>query len=398
MGVKVREKVKGSKVYWLFIDHNGKRKAKRVGDKKAAELAAIKIQAKLAEGDASVFSPAAAPVPTFKQYADRWLDGIAGLGCQASTLDQYRRRLETRIIPHFGPLPLTAITRERVKALAAAEFRAGSCIRKGRPISPKTVEDFMTTLVSVLNSAVDDGLIPSNPATRWGKVIRRDKAEVEEIEVFTPDELAGLLSIAERDDPAHYPFLLCLARTGMRLGEAMALRWEDVDWANRVILVRRSTRRGQTKVTKNGKARRLDMSQQLGDVLRGWKSLQEAEAAVEGRELPLAIFPTMATDVRAQDTFRRVVWAPLLRRAELRYRKPHTLRHTFASILIQTGDPGVITYVQNQLGHHSAAFTLTVYGHFIPRAGYRVVDRLDDATNRNPGATSETAIPVLAGK
>jgi integrase len=57
MGVRVREKVKGSKVYWLFINHHGRRKAKRVGDKKAAELAATKIRAKLAEGDRGYRNP-----------------------------------------------------------------------------------------------------------------------------------------------------------------------------------------------------------------------------------------------------------------------------------------------------------------------------------------------------
>jgi integrase len=69
----------------------------------------------------------------------------------------------------------------------------------------------------------------------------------------------------------------------------------------------------------------------------------------------------------------------------LRYRKPHTLRHTFASILIQAWEP--LTYVQRRLGHHSPAFTLEVYGHFIPQGDRRAVDGLDDATDRNLIAT-----------
>jgi integrase len=79
------------------------------------------------------------------------------------------------------------------------------------------------------------------------------------------------------------------------------------------------------------------------------------------------------------------VWRPLLRRAELRYRKPHTLRHTYASMLIEAGEP--LTYVQQQLGHHSPAFTLKVYGHLLPRGTRRAVDALDDKTIRNPAAT-----------
>jgi hypothetical protein len=92
----------------------------------------------------------------------------------------------------------------------------------------------------------------------------------------------------------------------------------------------------------------------------------------------------------ADDTFRNNVWAPILRRAGLRYRKPHTLRHTYASLLIDMGQP--LTYVQHQLGHHSAAFTLKVYGHLLPRGDRRAVDALDDAPDapsRNPAATAE---------
>ncbi len=77
----------------------------------------------------------------------------------------------------------------------------------------------------------------------------------------------------------------------------------------------------------------------------------------------------------------------------LRSRKPHTLRHTFASMLIEAGEP--LTYVQQQLGHHSPSFTLAVYGHLLPRGDRRAVDRLDDATFRNPDAATPTgASPI----
>jgi integrase len=386
MGVKVREKVKGSKVYWLFIDHASKRKAKRVGDKKAAELAATMIRAKLAEGDLTALAPAPPPEPTFAEYSDRWLSGVAALRCQASSLEQYRNRLRLRLLPALGSLPLTAITRERVKALVAEQYRSGSRRTKGASIAPQTVSAFMMTLVAILNSALEDGLIPSNPAARWGRVVRLMQTQVDEIEVFTPEELTRLLAVAEVNYPDVYPFVLCLARTGLRFGEALALQWADVDFARRVLLVRRSIRRGQAKVPKNGKARRVDMSRQLCDVLRGWKTLRDAEAVVEGRDIAPWVFPGLLGGVGAADHLRRTAWASILDKAKLRYRKPHTLRHTYASLLIQAGEP--VTYVQQQLGHHSPAFTLAVYGHFVPRGDRRAVDALDDATGRNLYATT----------
>jgi integrase len=78
--------------------------------------------------------------------------------------------------------------------------------------------------------------------------------------------------------------------------------------------------------------------------------------------------------------FRRSTWLPLLERAGFRYRKPHTLRHTYLSLLIQAGEP--IPYVQQQLGHHSGPSPWR-YVHFVPRGDRRAVDALDDTTGRN---------------
>ena len=107
---------------------------------------------------------------------------------------------------------------------------------------------------------------------------------------------------------------------------------------------------------------------------------------VNGTALPERVFSTPKGTPVLEDSFRNRVWALILRRAGLRYRKPHTLRHTFASLLIEAQEP--LTYVQQQLGHHSAAFTLKVYGHLLPRGNRRAVDALDDTTIRNPGATA----------
>ncbi len=131
------------------------------------------------------------------------------------------------------------------------------------------------------------------------------------------------------------------------------------------------------------------MSRQLGRALASLKSLHEAEAALAGVAAPTRVFSMPTGAPVHDDAFRNHVWTPMLRRAGLRYRKPHTLRHTFASLLIEGGES--LKYVQEQLGHHSPAFTLAVYGHLLPRGDRRAVDRLDDATERNPRATEAPA-------
>ncbi len=324
MGVKVKS-WKGA--WWVFINHKGRRKAKRCASRKAAELAAVKIDAALKLGQADVLDgdhrPLPPPVPAFGEYAERWLEAVGGVRVRPATLEQYCSRLKLRLLPTLGPLPLTSITRETVRNLIGELARDGNRRSPGRPISRGTVREALHTLSAILSTAEEDGVIPSNPAREWGKHLAQTRAEeVEETEVFTRDELRRLLEVAERGWPEYHPFVLCLARTGMRLGEAIALEWRDVDWANRVILVRRSRRQNRVSVPKNGKARRVDMSAQLGEVLRGLKTLQEAEAGVNGTAPPERVFSTPHGTPIQEITFRGRGWGPLLRQAEIRYRKP----------------------------------------------------------------------------
>jgi integrase len=106
MSVKVREKVKGSKVWWLLISHKGQRTSKRIGTgsagKKAAELAATKIAARLAEGGPLVLDTVPAPtvVPTFATIAEEWLQKYPALhAIRPGTLDNYRSFTTQHLIP-----------------------------------------------------------------------------------------------------------------------------------------------------------------------------------------------------------------------------------------------------------------------------------------------------------
>jgi integrase len=374
----------------VFVDYKGRRRAKRCRSKTAAQLAADQIDAALRLGQVGVLDAdkraVPAPVLTFKEYAERWLETVGSIRLRPATLEQYRLRLRVRILPTLGSLPLTSITRESVRTLLGDMVRGGNQRSKGRPVARGTMQAALRTLSAILTTAEEDGLIAINPARRMGKQLAPTGAdELHEIEVFDRAELSRLLKLAEQDTPEWYPFVLCLARAGLRLGEAIALEWRDIDLATRIILVRRSRRKNRVTEPKNGKTRRVDISPQLMNVIWDLKTLQEAEAAVAGHPAPGRVFSDRSGGPVQEDAFRNNVWAPLLRRAHLRYRKPHTLRHTFASMLIEAGEP--LTYIQQQLGHHSAAFTLKVYAHLLPRGSRRGVDVLDDTTTRNLAAT-----------
>ncbi len=405
MAVKVRER---NGAWWLFVDFKGHRKARRVGVGREGHRAALRaveqIQHRLALGDLSPLEdrkppPATLAPPLFRDYAKQWL-ALRAHRWKPSSREQYDSHLRARLLPVFGPLPLSEITRPRVEAFVAEHLERGNRRRKGQGLAPITMRMCLSVLASILKKAVRDKWLSENPAVDLGDLFpTRGREGQRHIEVFTREEIATLLEAAERDWPEWAPFLLLLARTGMRLGEALAIQWGDVDLEGRLVWVRRSWRRGQVTTTKTGRIRAVDLSRQVCEALRGWQTLQAAEAALRGQTPPVWVFPdTSCTRPARQDTFRESVWEPLCRRAGLRYRPPHTLRHSYASELLQRGVP--VTYISEQLGHSRPSFTMAVYSHVVPRANAGVVDLLDapmTSTFRNPDAT-ESSRPGSASR
>jgi integrase len=267
MGVKVRERNGG---WWVYIDHKGRRRAKRCVSKKAAELAADKIDAALRLGQVGVLdADKPARVVTFKEYAEHWLETIGPVRLRPATVEQYQVRLRLRLLPTLGALPMTSITRDTVRTALGEMVKAGNQHSKGRPAARRTIQGALRTVSAIFTTAEEDGLVPMNPTRRLGAQVAPTAADaLSEIEVFDRGELSRLLGLAELGYPESFPFLLCLARTGMRLGEAIGLEWRDVDWTARVILIRRSRRRNRVSQPKNGKARRVDMSRQLAEALQ----------------------------------------------------------------------------------------------------------------------------------
>lgn len=184
--------------------------------------------------------------------------------------------------------------------------------------------------------------------------------------------------------------MLCLARTGVRVGEAVALQWADLDLTQRFAEIRKTMKHGKLTTPKSGKGRRVDLSAQLAEVLRALSVERKEEKLRYGwKEMPPWVFLSEAGTPLDVDNFRRRVWPKLFAKAGLRQVRIHDMRHTFASLLIAQGE--TLAYIRDQMGHHSIRVTVDVYGHLVPGGNKAAVDRLDDAsdaTNRNPAATA----------
>jgi integrase len=164
----------------------------------------------------------------------------------------------------------------------------------------------------------------------------------------------------------------------MRIGEALALQWGDVDFEGRFITVSRNLGRGRISTPKSGKSRRVDMSLQLEQTLKAHK----LESLKKGLALGLGgvheyVFTNEKGKTIDLDNWRRRVFNKTLERVGFRRIRIHDLRHTYATLRISKGDN--IGDVSNQLGHHSPKLTLDVYYHWIPGKKKEEVDALDDS-------------------
>jgi integrase len=359
MGVRVKY-WKGS--WWVFVNHQGRRKAKQIGDHETAVKIAKAIRERIARGDLQLGSSAD---ETFKTYAAEWLKGSTG-NLKASTIAFYTDNLRRHVYPLLASRAIGSITRADCRELVATA--------RGKGLRLNTVRGINRTLSVVLSQAVEDEKLSANPALRMGKHLRRGDEPEHTIEPLSAADAALLVETAEKHFPRWHPWVLCALRTGLRLGELLALQWGDVDWNGGFLTVQHNIVRGVVTSPKSHQRRRVDMTPQLKAALLAWRRLQRRRWIKKGKSLPPWVFASLEGTALEERNVRHV-FTRMLEKADLRQIRIHDLRHSYATLLLQAGAP--ITYVSQQMGHRDASITLRVYAHYLPDASRREVDRLD---------------------
>ena len=382
MGVTVRQKVKGKgNPWWVFVAHNKKRISRMVGSKEAAAKVASKIEARLALGEFDIEEEkkdrSEDTEPTFKDYAESWISTTAPATCKESSVCSYEELLRLHVLPVFGNMRLNDINRGKVKDFFAAKTLEG--------YARSSVIHMKALISNILNSAVDNEVIPMNVSL--GIKIPQKKKNGDEgegngmIDVLTAEEADLFLNTVNQYFPRDFPLCLLLLRTGMRIGEALALRWGDFDFNTRFIHVQRGLSRNKIETPKSGKSRRVDMSQQLAETLTAYRTECKKKGLALGLgDVPEYVFTNEKGGFIAPSNWRKRVFWKALEKAGLRRIRIHDLRHTYATLRISKGDS--ITDVSNQLGHYSVKLTLDVYNHWLPGGNKDQVDGLDNLGTR----------------
>jgi integrase len=381
MGVTVRQKTKGKgKSWWVFISHDGKRTSRKVGDKQAAEKVASEIRAKLQLGKFDIDTRKT--FPTFGECADSWIKTTVPATCKESTTSDYQMILAKHILPVFGTLHVNHITEGKIKDFLFSKVNAG--------YAASTITHLKNVISGVLAKAIDDKAISENATLHLGKQFMKkitDAIEARkasngdegkgELDPLSAEELCLLLDTVAVHFREYYCLLLLLARTGMRIGEALGLQWGDIDFNSRFINLQRSLSRGQITTLKGKRGRRVDMSLQLAETLEDHlrKSKEKGLRLGLGDNPEYVFTDNVGGFINLNNWRKRIFWKAL-KKAGLRKIRIHDLRHSYATLRISKGDN--IADVSNQLGHFSETFTMKIYYHWMPGKKKSEVDELDD--------------------
>jgi integrase len=350
MGVNIREKDPGSGVWWIFIAHKNKRRSMKVGSRSAANRLKREVEEQLALGKMDLDR---AGCPTLSEYGRKWLNSPSH-GWSKTTQIQYDGAFQLYLKPAFGDKKLSSIKRLDAKNLIA-ELSL-------RELSSSRIRLVHMVLNQILNSAIEDEILSSNPCTRVFKY--QGSAQPDPL---TAEETILFLEEAKKKYPHMlYVLFLLAVRTGLRIGEILALEWSDIDFKERTVSITKAWDyyKKELKPPKSKKSRKVDLTPMVIEALK------QIRASDKIFKVSGAIFVNQDNERLAystiRDKFKLIIPRPV---------RIHDLRHTYASLRVNKGDN--ILDVSRQLGHSDAGFTLKVYAHWMPGEHQIQVDELD---------------------
>jgi integrase len=341
---------------------------KWIGGFKTRRDAEVRCAQLLADWHAGTWTP---PTKiTTREFLELWLERYAKGAVGPVTFANYTKMIRRSIIPALGPLPLS-----RLGPQALQGYYGALCERtvrrrcEGRlevvPIRMATAHAHHRLLRTALGHAVRWGLIARNPAA----LTNPPRPQRRQVAVWDTEQVQLFLGVAKRTSP-HYPLYLTAILTGMRLGELLGFRWQDVNLVMRTVTIRQTFYRlGRRQLFKSPKTTGSERTVQLSDaVVEALRTVRDAQQQIrtmvadESGGLDLVFCQPNGKPLHGhnltQRDFRRVI-----AQAGLPLIRFHDLRHAHASYLALAGVP--LKVAQERLGHATPTFTARVYQHVL---------------------------------
>jgi len=341
---------------------------------------------------------------TVAQFLEEWLRGYVDLNCSPRTKASYEMIIRCHLIPELGSVSLSQLGPRHLQAFYSQQKTQGRIDGKGQ-LSPRTVRYCHSLLAEALGHAVKMGLLSRNVA----QATEAPRSDQKVMPTLAPEDVPVFLEAAQ--ESPYYTLFYLLLHTGLRRGEALALKWKNIDLGLASLgvsaylsVVEAAYKLNGTYVVKEPKTshsrRRIALSPSLALVLRQYKAEQEAQRALLGKSLTNDDFVFAHPDGTPLDPSTvSHVFNKIIRKASLPHIRLHDLRHTHASLLLQAGVHPKI--VQERLGHSSIRVTLDTYSHVIGGLQEVAAQRFDDllaATSAENVGKMSANTPRDAGK
>lgn len=294
---------------------------------------------------------------SLEEWASRWLE-TARPALKPKTVRSYESLLASRVVPTLGTY--------RIAGIAPSDVQAWVNDMMSEGLSASRIRQAHVVLSQALTSAVRDNRIGRNPALGV-KLPRLERREAGYLEPGVVERIAEAM-------PEPYDlFVRILGTLGPRYGEAAALRRRSVNLLARRLSIEESMAEVSGRVifgpTKNHATRKLPITPSLAAALD--RHLDERV----GSEPGALVFTSRKGGPLRHRNFHRRIWVPTMERLRLPPFGLHVLRHSAAAALIHAGASPKV--VQQIMGHRSASFTLTVYGHIFEADLDKVADDLE---------------------
>ncbi len=354
-----------------YVVHTAEGRKRRTVYGKTRQEVAAKLAKALTDREHGLVFDAGAL--TVGEYLYRWLSDCLQDTVKPSTYSSYDQLVRKHIVPALGRVRLKALASAHVRGLLRDKLDAG--------LSPRTVQYIRFVLRKALDQAVTDNMIPRNPAAS----VKSPQVRREEIKPLSPEQSRLFLRAATNAEDRLQALYVLAIHCGLRQGELLALKWEDVDLEAGTLQVRRSLSgskdgRPTFNTPKTAKSRRrVRLTAGATDALKRHRKRQlEERMKVAGlwRDYGLVFTTEIGTPLDRHNLVERA-FKPLLKKAGLPKIRFHDLRHTCATLLLSRGVHPKI--VQEFLGHATIAITLDTYSHVLPGMGDTAAGAMNDA-------------------
>jgi len=312
-----------------------------------------------------------------KMTVGQWLDTWAAEylnSVKPRTVESYKANIKQHIKPAIGALRLSALSAVDIQRL----YNGLKNKRDGTPLSAKSKKNVHGTLHKALEKAVSLGYIRHNPADKPDL----PKVKKAEIKPLADEEMVSFLR-AIKGHKYEVVYVVTLF-TGMREGEVLGLTWDNIDFKGGTIVIKQQLQKvrssgGEYELvsTKNGKSRTITpasyVMQLLASQRKAQNELRLKAGALWSNPLNLVFTNEAGKNLCAQTVY--LNFKKLAAAAGVPAARFHDLRHSYAVAALRSGDD--IKTVQENLGHHTAAFTLDTYAHVTEEMKRESARRMD---------------------